>query len=181
MAQLNLPDFLAVVSYPDFDEMGYPWVEEYRRQHDDFYTLLAAHYSFVFPVFDMEETDFINVVKTRAKGIEKFDYQIKCAIRNNDRTSDYWHVLLVPDEGFSKVVRLHDALYAGKFRKYERLDIDFIPHVGIANSTDPEACKRMVDEVNAMDFVIRGTIDRLDVIQYQNNKISTIEVIYLAI
>lgn len=179
MTQLNIPDFLAVVSYPGFEEMGYSWVEEYRKQHDDFYTLLAAHFSFVFPVFDMEERDFIEEIKTRAEGCNKFDYRIKCAIRNNDRTSDYWHVLLVPDEGFSEVVKLHSALYSGRLRKYERIDLDFIPHIGIANSTDPEECRRMVDGVNAMDFDIRGTINRLDIIQQEGKKISTIEEVEL--
>ncbi len=174
-----MPDFLAVVSYPDFNEMGYPWIEEYRRLNDDFYPLLAPHFSFVFPVFDMDDTDFIEEIKTRAEGFGKIDYRIKCAIRNNDLTSDYWHVLLVPDEGFSKVVKLHDTLYAGKLKKYERLDLDFIPHVGIANSTDPKECKRMVDEVNGMDINIRGTINRLDIIQNKGHEISTIEVVEL--
>ncbi|MEJ2596165.1 MAG: 2'-5' RNA ligase family protein [bacterium] len=179
MAHLNMDDFLAVVSYPDFNRTGYPWIEEYRRQHDDFHGLIAAHFSFVFPVSDMEAADFLEEIKTRTKGFKKFDYRIRCAIRNNDLTSDYWHVLLVPDEGFSEVVKLHSALYSGRLRKYERLDLDFIPHVGIANSTDPEACKRMVDEVNAMDINIRGTIDRLDIIQYKDRKISTISVLNL--
>jgi hypothetical protein len=37
----------------------------------------------------------------------------------------------------------------------------------------------MVDEVNAMDFDIRGTINRLDIIQQEGKKISTIEEVEL--
>ena len=174
MAKVIFDDFLAVVHYPGFKEAGYLWIDAYRKQHDHYYHLIDEHFSLVFPVYDMEEAEFIEEVKTCAEGFAKFDYRIKCAIRSNDLTNEYWHVLLVPDEGFSEVVKLHSALYSGRLRKYERLDLDFIPHVGLANSTDPEACKRMLDEVNAMDFDIRGTIDRLDIIQCKDNKISTL-------
>jgi hypothetical protein len=89
-----------------------------------------------------------------------------CAIRNNDLTSDYWHVLLVPDKGFSEILKLHDKLYSGKFRELERLDLDFIPHMGIANSKDPKECKRMMDEINARNNDVEGRIELLGVVRF---------------
>lgn len=176
---LNLNDFFAVVNYPVFDESDNQWIDAYRKAHDDFYDLYEAHFTFVFPTFDIEKEMFIEEVKKQAEGMQKFDFRIRCAIRNNDRVFKYFHVLLVPDEGFSDIVRLHDKLYSGLFKPFERLDLDFIPHVGIANSKDPKECKRMVDEVNALDIDIRGTIDQLNIIQYRNKQVSTIGIIRL--
>lgn len=132
-----MDDFLAVVSYPKIKPSDYEWINEYRKKNDYTYDLIDLHWSFVFPVFDYDEKEFIGEVKLQAKDFKAIDFQVKCAIRNNDLTSDYWHVLLAPDKGFSDIVKLHDKLYSGKLKDLERLDLDFIPHMGIANSKDP--------------------------------------------
>jgi len=168
-------DFLAVINYPKLNRQDYDWTNQYRKKNDVYYDLIDAHFTFVFPTYDFEPLDFIREIQKQAKGIQKIDFQIKCAIINNDRTNDYWHVLLVPDKGFSKIVKLHDKLYADLLFPTQRLDLDFIPHIAIGNSTDPKVCKRMVDEVNAMDIDISGTIDQLDIVQMKGNKISTLD------
>jgi len=177
--KLDLRDFLAVVAYPKLSEKDKSWIEAYRKEHDAYYDLVPAHFSFVFPDFNNQKDDFIKEVILKSKGVRKIGFRLRSAIRNNDRTNEYWHVLLVPDEGFSEVVKLHGLLYSGLFKKQERLDLDFIPHIAIANSTIPEECKRLVNEVNAMNIDISGTIDKLDIIQYQNNKITTINFVSL--
>ena len=177
--KLYLPNFLAVAAYPKLSENDKSWIEGYRKEHDAYYDLVPAHFSFVFPDFNNKKDDFIKEVILKSKGVRKIDFNIRSAIRNNDRTNEYWHVLLVPDVGFSEVVKLHGLLYSGLFKKQERLDLDFIPHIAIANSTIPEECKQMVNEVNAMNIDISGTIDKLDIIQYRNKKISTIDVVNL--
>ncbi|MHC5848688.1 2'-5' RNA ligase family protein [Nostoc sp.] len=60
-----------------------------------------------------------------------------------------------------------------------RQDIPFIPHIGIANSRNPQECKRVVDELNAQSFEITGRVEKLDVIWYENNRVGTIEKITL--
>jgi 2'-5' RNA ligase len=175
MAELNLDEFLAVVNYPKIKASDHQWIDDFRKLNDDYYDLMDTHFTFVFPTFNVEKEKFIDEVKKQAEGIQKFNFRIKCAIRNNDRVLECFHVLLVPDQGFSEIVKLHDKLYSGLFKPYERLDLDFIPHMGIANSKDPKECKRMVDEVNAMEIDVFGTIDQLDIIEYKDKRISTIE------
>jgi hypothetical protein len=172
-------DFLAVGSYPRLKESDSRWIDAYRKKNDIYYDLIDAHFSFVFPVYDMDTVDFIIEVRKQAEGFHKINFKIKCAIRNNDRTNEYWHVLLVPDDGFSDIVKVHDKLYSGLLSPSERLDLDFIPHIGIGNSTDPEGCKRMVDKVNRMDLNIIGSINQLEVVQHKSGKIKTIETIPL--
>lgn len=62
-----------------------------------------------------------------------------------------------------------------------RLDIPFVPHIGIANAKDPKACKRLVDEINAEEFEVRGTVEHLDVIEYVGNRVKTLEQIPLGL
>ena len=177
-----MEDFIGVGSYPILNKKDYNWINEYRKKNDDYYDLIDAHFSFVFPTFNIGISDFIAEIKKQVKGIHKIEFQIKCAIMNNDRSDDfreYWHVLLAPDKGFSDIVKLHDKLYSGILAPTQRLDLDFIPHMGIGNSTDPKECKRMVDEVNSMDINISGVINRLDIIQFKDDKISTLEKVEL--
>lgn len=85
----------------------------------------------------------------------------------------------VPDEGSSRIVKLHDKLYSDKLKDNLRLDLDFIPLIGIGNSQDRHKCKKMVDEWNKEEFELRGTISRLKIVRYENDVVTTIEEIKL--
>jgi hypothetical protein len=45
------------------------------------------------------------------------------------------------------------------------LDVPFYPHIGIGNSTDVQACKRLADHLNNQNFTIDGVIDTLDIVE----------------
>jgi hypothetical protein len=174
-----MDDFLAVGNYPQINQKDLNWINDYRKKNDVYYDLIDTHFTFVFPTFNFESADFITEIKKQAKGLHKIEFQIKCVLMNNDRTNDYWHVLMVPDKGFSEIVKLHDKLYADLLAPTHRLDLDFIPHIAIGNSTDPQECKKMVDDINAMDIDVCGVIDQLDIIQLKDNKISTMDMVKL--
>ena len=174
-----MEDFLAVANYPQLNQKDYNWINDYRKKNDYYYDLLDAHFSFVFPTYNFEPDNFIKEIKKQARGAHKIEFQIKCAIRNNDRTNDYWHVLLVPDKGFSEIVKLQGKLHSGLLFPTQRLDLDFIPHITIGNSKDPKECKKMVDEINSMDINICGILNQLEIIQLKDNKISTLDIVKL--
>jgi hypothetical protein len=98
------------------------------------------------------------------RDVELFEFAIRCAVLSNDAFGAYTHVFLVPDEGHSKIIKLHDRLYTGAIESELRLDIPFIPHIGIGNSLDPHSCKQLVVRLNADRFEIRGRVERLDLI-----------------
>ena len=60
----------------------------------------------------------------------------------------------------SDVVHLHDRLYTGPLADELRLDLPFLPPVGIANAPNLGACKAIVDDLNAEEFEIRGRVER---------------------
>lgn len=165
----------AVISYPELSDTDYKKIQEYRKENDEWlYTVVDPHITFVFPVFDMPEKDFIAEIEALSTDVAKIDFVFRCAIINKDSFSDYYHALLAPDEGFSSIVRLHDKLYSRNLKPYHRMDIDFIPHLGIGTSKDEDKCKRMVDEWNENDFSIVGRVSQLSIVRYEENRIESI-------
>lgn len=171
---------LLIINYPRISPEDFNWIQSVRKQHDELHQeIVDPHFTFVFPVFNFQAKAFINHIKQAIQEIEAFDFVLRCAVLGDDAFSDYTHVFLVPDEGYSSVVKLHDRLYTGILINELRLDIPFIPHIGIANSRNAQRCKQLVDELNAKSFEIRGKVEKLDVIWYENDKVDVIEQIPL--
>jgi hypothetical protein len=164
-----------VIAYPRIKNNDYQIIQDFRKQNDDLlYTVVEPHFTIIFPVFDFEKDYFISEASAKSKNIKPIDFEIKCATVNKDPFSDYFHLLLVPDKGFSNIVKLHDNMYSGAFFNDLRLDIDFIPHIAIANSKDKLTVKKWADMWNSKDFLITGTIKALTVIDYTDNIVTNL-------
>ncbi len=167
---------LVVVNYPAVSREDLDWMQSIRAKHDELYYGVAdPHFTFVFPVFDLERERFLEHVRERARGVEGIRFACRCATVVKDATNEYTHVFLVPDEGHSAIVKLHDRLYGGPLSPHLRLDIPFIPHIAIANSTDPRACKALADRLNREEFEIKGSVGALDAASYEDDRVTTIE------
>lgn len=170
----------ALISYPELSDSDYKQIQQYRETHDEWlFTVVQPHITFVFPVFDFPEQNFITEIEELTANTQKIDFTFRCAIINKDSFSDYYHALLAPDEGFSRIVKLHDKLYSRNLQPFHRMDIDFIPHIGIGTSKDKYKCKQMVDEWNAKNFSIAGTVSTLTIVKYEENSVSDIKEIAL--
>jgi hypothetical protein len=172
---------LAVVSYPELSAAGRRRIESIREQHDALYRdLIDAHFAFVFPAEGVPESVFVDHVRAHATAVAPFEFVLRCAILGDPDFEDHAHAFLVPDEGFSDMVRLYDRLYAGPLKGELRLDIPFIPHLAVANTPTPEACQTIVDSINAERFEIRGWIAKLDIIGFDGKRVWTIEQVGLS-
>lgn len=168
------------IAYPEMSDTDYWRIQQYRRENDEWlFTVVEPHITFIFPVFEMPENDFTTEVEELCSNIHPIDFVFRCAIINKDSFSDYYHALLAPDEGFSRIVKAHDKLYSRNLKPYHRMDIDFIPHMGIGNSKDKKKCKQMVDEWNSNDFSIAGVVSRLSIVKYENDSVKNIKDIRL--
>ena len=154
---------LVVLAYPDLAPADYALIQEFRRTHDRYFDLVAPHVALVFPVHGWAPDPFIAEIERQARGCRPFSICLRSAVFNKDASGSPYHCLLAPDEGFGGVVRLHDRLYAGELFPHRRLDIDFIPHVGVGNSADPNEVLRMVEHWNRQEFAIAGRLSVLDV------------------
>jgi len=70
-------------------------------------------------------------------------------------------------------------LYSGLFKDNWRLDIDYIPHMAIGNSTDKFQSRKWADEWNQKDLTIRGTISKLSIVKYAKNVVTLLKEIAL--
>jgi 2'-5' RNA ligase len=171
---------LLVLAYPQISKTDFERIQKIRREFDgEKYQLVEPHFTFVFPVMNIISENFIQEIKRKAGGIKQLDFVIRSATVNQDDFSNYYHVFLVPDEGHSSMIRLHDKLYSGMLAPELRPDIDFIPHITVAGSNDRQICKMLADERNNSDFMISGKIKALHVVEYANEKINQLEEIKL--
>lgn len=169
-----------VLAYPELRHEDFELIQDYRKNNDELYfKIVNPHFTIVFPVFDVSQDEFINEIKQKSKDINKFDFTIRCATINKDAFNDYFHAFLVPDEGYSKFVKLHDVLYSDKLKGNLRLDLDFVPHIGIGNSKNKFSCKEMVDEWNRKEFSISGKIKYLTIVNYENDTVTKLHEIEL--
>lgn len=168
-----------VVAYPELQQSDFSWIQDYRKENDKQFTLVKPHVTLVFAVRDLDKSSFLNEAKQKINGVKPFDFDLKVATINQDNSGGYYHEFLVPDIGYSNIVKLHDQLYSGLFAPYLRFDVDFIPHIGIGNSEDAQTSKERVDKLNAQDMSIHGRINSLDVIEYAHGAVKTIEKITL--
>jgi len=169
-----------VLAYPELRHEDFELIQDYRKNNDELYfKIVNPHFTIVFPVFDVSQDEFINEIKQNSKDINKFDFTIRCATINKDAFNDYFHAFLVPDEGYSKFVKLHDVLYSDKLKGNLRLDLDFVPHIGIGNSKNKFSCKKMVDEWNRKEFSISGKIKYLTIVNYENDTVTKLHEIEL--
>ncbi len=164
-----------VLAYPKLSDKDLLWIESIRKAHDKLYAeVVKAHFTFVFPV-TIQQEKLNSHVKRIAQGEKNFNFVLKCAALVDDAFNDYMHVFLVPDEGYSDCVKLHDKLYTGILEPELRLDIPFIPHIGVGNSLEAQECKKLADDLNKQNISISGKIDTLSLVSYEENKIDTIE------
>jgi len=171
---------LLTLAYPQINKKDDQWIQEFREENDELYhNLMEPHFTLVFPVFNLRPETLIEEIKRRSADHRKIDFTLRCSIMEKDAFTPYWHVYLVPDEGYSQIVKLHDNLYSGKLAEELRLDLPFIPHIGIANSVEKWTCKELVDQVNNSDLVIEGIINEIDVVEYHEEKVETLEKIHL--
>jgi 2'-5' RNA ligase superfamily protein len=169
-----------VLAYPNIQSSDFALIQEFRKGNDElFYSVVEPHFTIVFPAFDLTKEEFCQAIFDTTIGVEKIDFTIRCATINKDAFNEYYHSFLVPDEGYSKIIKLHDKLYNGHLKGNLRLDIGFVPHIGVGNSKDKFECKKMVDSWNKKDFSIKGKITKLTIVEYENNKVTKLQDIEL--
>ncbi|MEM9657041.1 MAG: 2'-5' RNA ligase family protein [Planctomycetota bacterium] len=167
---------LCVVNYPTLRDEDLAWIQSVRKQYDPlFYNVIAPHFTLVFPTEAVSQQALSAHVARIAAAQQPFQFTFRCAIVGDPAFMDHAHAFLIPDEGFSDVVRLHDRLYTDVLTSELRLDLPFIPHVGVANTTTVEACKSIVDQLNRERFEIQGQVRDLNILSYDGQRIRPVE------
>ncbi|OGU54814.1 MAG: hypothetical protein A2V66_06935 [Ignavibacteria bacterium RBG_13_36_8] len=170
---------LLVLSYPEIEKKDYDWIQSIRESHDErYYKVVEPHFTIVFPTFNIDKNIFINHIISKTKKIKPFYFVLRCAMIVKDSFSDYTDVFLIPEEGFRIFIKLHDLLYTGPLTKELRLNIPFIPHLGVANNKDAKKCKKLADKLNGQKIEIAGSINSLDIVWHEGENTNTLKKIF---
>jgi hypothetical protein len=173
---------LLAIAYLQIDEVDRLWIDDFRRKHDPlFYGIIEPHFTLVFPTFGLTQNEFSEEIRTRAAHHKKIEFVLRCAMINNDLLSSFIHIFLIPDEGNSRIVKIHDDLYSGILKKTQKSEIDFVSHVSIGSSEDPNQSRALAEEINSGNLEIRGEINSIDIVSYRSGKLEKLEQVELGI
>lgn len=170
---------LLVIAYPEISSDDFNKIQEFRKKHDRFYPVVNPHFTIVFPVEEVKQEEFVSHIKSRCAPFGKIEFTLNCAITVKDSFSEFWDIFLVPDKGNSSLIKLHDELYKGILITHLRIDIPFIPHLGIGNDVDPFHSINLASDLNREDISISGVISTLSIIKFDGEKVELIEDICL--
>ena len=167
---------LLVVSYPRISLGDAQWLASLKQRYPALTpSSLAPHFTLVFPIEGADEKELAGHIREQVRGQRAIPFALRCAVPVNDYASEDYYVLLVPDEGFSGIVKLHERLYSGPLAAHLHPDIPFTPHITVGHAPDGWLCRRVANDLNAEDFAIAGTVAHLDLIDKDGDSIRTVE------
>jgi len=171
---------LLALAFPELKQVDYNFIQTFRKKNDEFYfNLVKPHFSVVSPVDGVAVDSILEEMRNKLSPINRFDFSIRCAVMSKDAFSENYYVRLVPDKGLSNFVKIHDKLYDGILAPHLNLDVDYIPHISIGTLNNKNNCKILVDGINKEYLCIRGKINSVDLVSFENNAITQIERIKL--
>ncbi len=171
---------LLAISFPLLATEDRDWIQSIRRRYDPHYESVAPHVSLIFEVTDIIRDQYVAHVRAVCQATSRINLCFRCATVTPGITADNWYLFLVPDEGYSDVLRLHDRLYTDLLADHLRLDIPYIPHITLGLFDEAAACKKAADELNRERFDIPGTIASVEVVALEQERLETVGRIDLA-
>jgi 2'-5' RNA ligase len=164
-----------VLAYPTFAATELAWIEAIRTHHDPQATLVAPHVTLVFPLAEdaMTLEQLVAHLYEVAAKMPAPALALRCALVMPETGRAGGHLFLVPDEGMSQLVKLHDALYRGPLAPHLRLDIPFVPHITVGAGHDLAALHQVAQELNATEFALHAKIEQLTLVRHAAGAVAT--------
>ncbi len=158
---------LVVLGRPEFSATDRAWISALRDRHRGAVLdpELGAHITLVFPTDASDVSTATSHLATVAGSTAPVDLAFRATTPVFDPLSKETYVYLVPDEGNSALIRLHDRLYSGPFADELRLDLPYTPHVSLGRFGEAKIAKALTDDLNAQEIEIRARLSTLELFQ----------------
>ena len=168
---------LYIVAFPKVSAETADLISGFRANHDPNFRHIAAHFTLVFAVGHMSETDLGYHVRDRIAGLAEIRFVCRYSMVGADHASPLYYAFLVPDEGFSEISKLRDALHVGPLLTSLRPNIPYVPHITLGSFDRAEYARAHCDELNAGNLHAEGRIDSVTVMRKSGREISVGEAI----
>ena len=157
---------LAVIAYPNIDALEREWLETVRAQHDPQAVRLGVHFTLVFPCDEpcTASGQLAEELHAVTESIPTIPFAIAEALAVPNPQAAGGHVFLLPDQGRNEISRLHNELYAGPFREVALTGKPFVPHVTVAAASSAAACEVLAQQLSERAARLRGSLDRLELV-----------------
>jgi 2'-5' RNA ligase len=170
---------LAVVAYPELQELDRTWIESIRAKHDPQARQIAAHFTLVFPAA-MEEEQLLAEARATAGSFASITFVLGFADGLKDPDGFGSHAFALVDEGKDQIIALHERLHAGSLRRLLDPSRPFFPHVTIAANADLKICKDVAHEFENEDTPVEGRITSIEVVEVLADSVRSIATFALA-
>jgi hypothetical protein len=177
---------LLVTGHPILEPGDREWIQALRRQYDPNYLLIEPHFTLIFEISDIGPDELAAHIRPICQASPKIEFNLNSAKAISGKDEEDRYLFLVPDEGYSTIMSLHDRLYAGDLKIHLRSDIPYIPHITAGVFKDINSCEKTADRINLKKFSIRGTVENLDIISAKfssagQERLETVERISLGV
>lgn len=162
---------LYTITFPKLNPPDQIWVDRTREQNDPDFQKVRPHFTLLFGCTDVSMKVYSQHVASIAKATSTFKFHALRASPGIDHFSTERYVFLVPDEGHSSLLALHDRLYTGPLSPYLRSDLPYIPHITLGRRPTPQTAKLLCDELNSDPISISGAIETLTVVEERNGRV----------
>jgi 2'-5' RNA ligase len=115
-----------------FPNINTELIDRVRKKYDPTVDMIKPHITVMFPIPDeIDEIELIDHISSILNKWKAFPIQI----RGLKISWDHW-LFLVLEQGNDDVVRLNRDIYSGMLAKYQREDMEFIPHISLGLFTE---------------------------------------------
>ena len=171
---------LLAVTYPEINKSDYQWIQDIRKKYDPkYFNVVEPHITLVFSTDKLSLEKFEEHIKNKLSGFNSFEITFDTLKLVEDDSKTFYHVFLVPTKGFDEINEIHDLLYEDGLASELRLDIPFIPHLGIGTGNKAEMTK-LLDLLEKEKFSIDGIIEKVSIVEYDGkivNDLSEIDLV----
>ena len=152
---------IEVVAKPAFNKAELQWLTRLRetRAHSPG----QPWFTLVFPGSESSAKEIVDHIAATCALTPRIRFCLRSAMIVPDFNMSWFHVFLVPDEGFGSIIRLHDRLHVGPLASCLRPETPYIPHLTVASTRELDLARRTKASLNAQDLAISGRIDEIEV------------------
>ncbi|MDA0342262.1 MAG: 2'-5' RNA ligase family protein [Proteobacteria bacterium] len=164
---------LTIVAFPEIAATELGWVEGLRQAHLPAPEAdIAPHMTLVFSA-DVATDDNLTMHMLGVAGsTQPFDATFRIVAPVVDPINGGWTVQLLPDQGLSKLMRLHNFLYSGPFADHLNLDVPYVPHLTLARTTTGQQAKALCEELNSDIIEVDMRFTTVDLLRVDGGKVT---------
>lgn len=150
-----------VVARPVFGKAELEWLTHQREAHA--HSPGPPEFTLVFPGAAAEADIVVAHVRAVCAATPRVSFCLRAAVIVPEPVLGWYHVFLVPEEGFAALIRLHERLNAGPLVACLRPEEPYIPHLTVASVKEFDLARRTKSALNAQDLAVAGRIDEVEV------------------